>query len=162
MKRGTHLLAPRPAGAEGRFVREIMLLLNGISVGGQSMRERGFISVMSVTKLSSLSKCLASTKFGSTVAMCLPARVVARSSTPTTASTDTIDLCLASLTAGRVFATSQCGARTTIEEIILNLDVWGEEERKRIVLASSRKRADILFPLKCKYTVLVKKINLIR
>ena len=50
-------------------------------------RERGFTPVMSVTKLSSLCKCLASTKFGSTVTMCLPARVVARSST---ASTDTL------------------------------------------------------------------------
>ena len=34
------MLAPRPAGVEGRFVREIMLLLDGISVGGQSTRER--------------------------------------------------------------------------------------------------------------------------
>ena len=40
MKRGAHLLAPGPAGVEGRFVREIMLLLDGISVGGQSTRER--------------------------------------------------------------------------------------------------------------------------
>ena len=40
IKRGTHLLAPGPAGVEGRFVREIMLLLDGISVGGQSTRER--------------------------------------------------------------------------------------------------------------------------
>ena len=39
------------------------------------------------------------------------------------------------------------------EEIILN--VWGEEERKRTVLASSRKRADILYPLKWKSIVLV-------
>ena len=110
---------------------------------------------MSVTKLSSLSKCLASTKFGSTVASCLPARVVARSSTPTTVSTNTIGLCVASLTTGRVFATSQCGARTTIEEIILYLNMWGEEERKRFILASSRKKADILYPLKWKSIVLV-------
>ena len=40
MKRGLHLLAPGPVGVEGRFVREIMLLLDGISVGGQSTRER--------------------------------------------------------------------------------------------------------------------------
>ena len=40
MKRGAHLLTPRPAGVKGRFVREIMLLLDGISVGGQSTRER--------------------------------------------------------------------------------------------------------------------------
>ena len=66
---------------------------------------------MSVTKLPSHCKCLASTKFGSTVAMCLPARVVARSSTPTTASTDTISLYVASLTTGRVLATSPSGAR---------------------------------------------------
>ena len=52
------------------------------------------------------------------------------------------------LTTVRVFATSPCGARTTIEEIILNLNVWGEEDRKRTVMASSRKRADILYPLK--------------
>ena len=35
MKRGAHLLAPGPAGVKGRFVREIMWLLDGISVGGQ-------------------------------------------------------------------------------------------------------------------------------
>ena len=103
---------------------------------------------MSMTKLSSLCKYLARTKFGSTVAMCLPARVVSRSST------DTISLCLASLTTGRVFATYPCGARITIEEIILNLNVWREEESKRTVLASSRKRADILYPPKWKSIVL--------
>ena len=96
-----------------------------------------------------------STKFGSTVAVCLPARVLARSSTPTTASTDTISLCVTSLTTGRVLAISPCWARTTIEEIILNLNVWGEEERKRTALASSRKRAEILYPLKWKFIVLV-------
>ena len=47
--RGAHLLAPGPAGVEGRFVREIMLLLDVISVGGtKHKRERGFTSVMSV------------------------------------------------------------------------------------------------------------------
>ena len=75
-----------------------MLLLDGISVGGQSTRERGFTPVMSVKKLSSLGKCLASIKFGSSAAMCSPARVVARSSDPTTASTDTISLCVVSFT----------------------------------------------------------------
>ena len=60
---------------------------------------------------------------------------------PTTASTDTTRLCVASLTTGIVFATSPCGARTTIEEIILNLNCGG----RRMVLASSRKRADILY-----------------
>ena len=40
MKRGAHLLAHGLAGVEGRFVREIMLLLDGFSVGGQSTRER--------------------------------------------------------------------------------------------------------------------------
>ena len=56
---------------------------------------------MSVTKFSSLCKCLASTKFGITVAMCVPVRVEIRSSTPTTASTDTIRLCGESLTTGQ-------------------------------------------------------------
>ena len=84
MKTGAHLLAPGPAGVEGRFVREIMLLLDVISVGGtKHKREKGVTSVMSVTKLSSLCKCLAITKFDSTVAMYLPAKAVARSSTPT-------------------------------------------------------------------------------
>ena len=40
MKRGAHLLTPGPAGVEGRFVREIMLLLDGTSVGGQITRQR--------------------------------------------------------------------------------------------------------------------------
>ena len=35
-----HLLAPGPAGVEGRFVREILLSLDGISVGGQSTIDR--------------------------------------------------------------------------------------------------------------------------
>ena len=39
-KRGAHLLAPGPADVKGRFVRKIMLVLDGISVGGQSTRER--------------------------------------------------------------------------------------------------------------------------
>ena len=111
------MLALEPAGFNGRFVREIMLLLDGISV-------------MCVTKLLSICKCLASIKFGSTVAMCLPAKVVARGSTPTTASTDTISLCVAGLNTGRVFATSPCEARTTIEEIIFNLNVWGGGEEE--------------------------------
>ena len=40
MKKGAHLLAPEPADVEVRFVREIMSLLDGISEGGQSTRER--------------------------------------------------------------------------------------------------------------------------
>ena len=40
MQRGAHLLAHGPAGVKGRFVKEIILLLDGISVGGQSIRER--------------------------------------------------------------------------------------------------------------------------
>ena len=40
MKRGAYLLAPGPAGVKGRFVREIRLLLDGITVGGQITRER--------------------------------------------------------------------------------------------------------------------------
>ena len=65
---------------------------------------------------------------------------------PTTASTDAISLCVASLTTQRFFFTSPCGARTTNKEIILNLNVWGKEERKRTVLTSSRKGEDILYP----------------
>ena len=34
------MLAPGPVGFEGRFVREIMLLLDGIRVRGQITRER--------------------------------------------------------------------------------------------------------------------------
>jgi hypothetical protein len=54
---------------------------------------------------------------------------------------------VANLVTGRFFDTSPYRARTKIEEIILNLNMWREEERKRIILASSRKRADILYPL---------------
>ena len=35
MKSGTHLLAPGPAGVEGRFMGEFMLLLDGISMGDE-------------------------------------------------------------------------------------------------------------------------------
>ena len=40
MKRGAYLLAPGPEDVKGRFVREFMLLLHGISVGGKITRER--------------------------------------------------------------------------------------------------------------------------
>ena len=62
---------------------------------------------------------------------------------------------LATTLAGKHMATFPYGARTTIEDIIHNLNVWGVEERKRTVLAGSRKRADILYPLKWKYIVFV-------
>ena len=39
MIRGSHMLATGPAGVEGRFVREIMLLLDGISVAGQPQQQ---------------------------------------------------------------------------------------------------------------------------
>ena len=40
MKKGAQRLAPGPAGVEGMFVREIILLLDGILVVGQSTIER--------------------------------------------------------------------------------------------------------------------------
>ena len=40
MNRDAHLLATGPAGVEDRFLRDFCLLLNGISVAGQSTRER--------------------------------------------------------------------------------------------------------------------------
>ena len=40
MKKGAHLMAPGPEDVEGWFMREFRLLLDGISVGGQSTRER--------------------------------------------------------------------------------------------------------------------------
>ena len=77
MQRGACLRSPGPEDVECRFVREFMLLLDGISVQGQS------------------------TTFGITVAMCLSARVVARSLRTATASTYTRSFCVASLTTGR-------------------------------------------------------------
>ena len=40
MNRVDHLLATGPVGVEGRFVREVMLWLDGIRMGGQSTRDR--------------------------------------------------------------------------------------------------------------------------
>ena len=77
----------------------------------------------------------------------MSAMVVTRSSRPTTVSTDTRSFYLANLTTGRAFATSLCEDRITIEEIILNMKGRGEEARKRMVLASFRKREDILYHL---------------
>ena len=37
MKSGTHLLAPGPAGVKGGFMGELMLLLDGISVGDEDI-----------------------------------------------------------------------------------------------------------------------------
>ena len=107
--------------------------------GTKHKRERGFTPEMSLTKHSSLCKCLASTEFGSTVAVCLPARFVTKSSTPTAASIDTISFFVASLTIGRVFATSTCGG-------------GGKEEDGSGQLQED---ADILYPLNWKSIVLV-------
>ena len=41
MKKVAHLLPPGPASVKGGFVREFMLLLDRISLGEQSARERG-------------------------------------------------------------------------------------------------------------------------
>ena len=137
MKRGAHLLKPGPAGAKGRFVREIMLLLDGISVGGQIATE-GEVHPCNVCDESFSSLQIPSQlKFDSTVVLCLHASFVAKSSTPTTASTNTICLAVASLTTKRFFTTSPCGARTTVEEIIFNLNVFGgggEEEEGSLQL----------------------------
>ena len=57
----------------------------------------------------------------------------------------------------RALVTAPCGARTTIDEIILNLNMRGEEERKGTVLARSTKRADILYHLNLKSVVLILK-----
>ena len=40
MKTGAHMLAPGPAGFKGRFVREIVFLLDWMSVRGQSTCKR--------------------------------------------------------------------------------------------------------------------------
>ena len=48
MKRRARLLAPRPAGVEGRFVRKIMLLLDGISVGDKA-QEREMVHLCNVS-----------------------------------------------------------------------------------------------------------------
>ena len=45
--------------------------------------------------------------------------------------------------------------RTTIDQIIPNLNVRGEEERKRAILASYRVMADILYHLNWKPILLV-------
>ena len=65
--------------------------MKGFTQSGRTkhMRDKGFTHVMSVTRLSSLYKHLTSIQSGSTLAMCLSARVVARSSRTTTALTDT-------------------------------------------------------------------------
>ena len=66
---------------------------------------------MYVTRLLGLWERLTSTYFGSTVTMCLSARVVARSSRPATPSTDKKNFFGLKLTTGRAFATSVCGER---------------------------------------------------
>ena len=48
MKRGAHLLAPGPEDIKGGFVREFMLLLDGISVEGQIISTRS-LCVASLT-----------------------------------------------------------------------------------------------------------------
>ena len=147
MKKG----APGPASVMGGF--EGVVVAGWNQCGGT--KQRGFIPVKSLT---SLCQHLSSIHFGSTVAMSLFAWVVVRSSRPTTSSTDTRGLCVASITTGRAFETFPCGERKTFGEIILNLNVSGEEEGKRTIMASSRKRADILDHLNWKSIVFVNQL----
>ena len=54
MKRGAHLLAPGPIYVKGGFVREFMLLLDGIRGGGDKAHKRERVyPVIYVTRLSS-------------------------------------------------------------------------------------------------------------
>ena len=136
MKRGAHLLAPGPACVEGRFVREIMFLLDGISVGGKITREREGVHPYNLCD-----------KAFKSLQMPRQHKIWQHS--------------------GDVFACKGCGKKFNPNNSFnrhnklvcgkphLNLNMWGEEERKRTVLASSRKRADIIYPLKWQSVVLV-------
>ena len=92
MKRGAHLLGPGPEDVKGGILREFMLLLDGISVWDKAhKRER----VHTCNVCDKAFKVLGTPEqhiFGSTVAMCLCSRVVARSSRPTTESTHELSL----------------------------------------------------------------------
>ena len=120
-------------GSQGWICEGIHVVDEWDRCGGEKAQNRDRVHpAMVVTRHSSLCQRLTSTNFGSTVAMCLSAKVVARSSRPTTSSTDKRSLCLASLTTGKAFATSPCycGARTTIDEIILNSTLGGRRRGK--------------------------------
>ena len=108
---------------------------------------------MSVTKLSSLCKCLSSRKFGNTVAICLPAKVVAISSTPKNSINRHNRLVCGKPQHRKSFC--HVGQGPPLRR---SSSIWmcgGEEERKRTILASSRKRVNILYPLQWKSIVLV-------
>ena len=142
--RGVHRLAPGPGIVEGRCVREFMFMLDGISVGEQSTRERDRVPPCNgcdqpFKSLPTLNQHKIWQHIGYVF--------LARSSIPTTALTDTRSLCVASFTTVRAFANFLCTTITTIKKIILNLNVRGGEGDEEAVLAISRKRADILYHL---------------
>ena len=126
------------------------------SVWGNKAQEKEsrLTPVMSVTKFSRFYQRLTSTKFGDTMDMCLSTRVVARSSTPT-ALRDTRSFGVASLTTGRAFATFPCGARTTIEAIILNLNMKSRRRGRGWFWPDPGKRADFPYHPNWKYLLLV-------
>ena len=113
MKKGAHLMASGHL-ASGLWGNSCCCWIGSV---WRHKTERVHLCNVCLMRLLSLCQCLPRTKFGSTVAMCLPASVVSRRSTPTTPSTDKMSLCVTSLTTRRVFAISPCGARITIEEI---------------------------------------------
>ena len=125
------MLVPGPAGFKGRFVREIMLLLDGISVRVQSPRERERVHPCNVCDKTFKSLQMPSQhKIWQHSGHVFACKGCGKKFNPNN-SINRHSLCVASLATGRVFATSPCGARTTIEEIILNLNVCGgggEEE----------------------------------
>ena len=122
----------RPGPGPGGFVREFMLLLNGISEGGQITREREkrFTSVMSVIRLMIPCKPPTSKKFGSTEAMCLSARDVVRSLRPYSINSHKKLVC----------------GKPHHRKSFCNFSMSGKGHRKWTVLGSSRKRTDIPYP----------------
>ena len=102
------MLIPGPKDVKSKFVRKFMMWMG--SVWGDKT------PVMSVTRLSSPCKCLKSTQFCITVAMCLFTRVVARSSRPTTAPTDTRSFFF--------------GSKPHHKKSFYNLAMWGKGERE--------------------------------
>ena len=156
MKRGAHLLQVGPAGVKGRFLREIMLLLDGISVGGQTTREGERVHPCNVCDKAFKSLQMPSQhKIWRHSANVFACKGCGKKFHPNNSINRHNRLVCGKPHHRKSFCHFSMWARTTIEEIILNLNVRGEEERKRTVLASSRKRAGILYPLKWKYIVLV-------
>ena len=145
-KLGNNATSHSRLGSALRRTGRGVLITMGSVWGDKSHEREGFTPVMFVAGLWSLWERLTSTQFGSTVAMFLSARVVARSSRQTKASTDTRSFFFIAIhNTGRVFCNFFMWSKGVGEEKDCSLHI---QKKDRHPLSSRLEIFYLVFNLK--------------